>query len=361
MNTLNEVLKEIQKGRTKFDPMSQSEADMRDFQSLAKALIHAHHEGLLEDFLPHKNTETSHNWYDLIIVKGGLSYKGEQYLMEFDNKNRKRANEKVNTTNLGEILNNLINDINNLPSLNRFGANPEFDKWKKRVLRHIKNIFGENSDQFKEFKKIQFLYSGPRGFDGVEVPRDKITYNNGLTTAKAFLESCIEEISENHTIRLEQNTIIDAPKTHDQNKVFVVHGHDNEAKLEVARFIEKLGFEPIILHEQASGSKTIIEKIESYSNVGFGVVLYTDCDIGAKKSDSNKLNKRARQNVVFEHGFLIGKLSRSRVCALVKGNIETPSDISGIVYTSMDSVNWKIELAKEMKAAGYDVDLNKVF
>lgn len=150
------------------------------------------------------------------------------------------------------------------------------------------------------------------------------------------------------------------PKKHDTNKVFIVHGHDTEAKLEIARFIEKIGFEPIILHEQASNSKTIIEKIESYSDVGFGIVLYTDCDVGAKKSDFKHLNKRARQNVVFEHGFLIGKLGRSNVCSLVKGDIETPNDISGVVYTSMDSGHWQIELAKEMKASGYAVDMNKV-
>lgn len=154
--------------------------------------------------------------------------------------------------------------------------------------------------------------------------------------------------------------IASAPKKIDRSRVFVVHGHDNEAKLEVARFIEKIGFEPIILHEQPSGSKTIIEKIEAYSDVGFGVVIYTPCDVGAKSSEKNSLQGRARQNVVFEHGFLIGKLGRSNVCPLVKGNLETPNDISGIVYTSMDTANWQLELAKELRAVGYAVDMNKV-
>ena len=149
-------------------------------------------------------------------------------------------------------------------------------------------------------------------------------------------------------------------KSFDKSKVFVVHGHDNEAKLEVARFIEKIELTPIILHEQPSGSKTIIEKIEAYSDVGFGVVLYTPCDVGAKASKSPSLSGRARQNVVFEHGFLIGKLGRKNVCPLVKGDVETPNDISGIVYTLMDSGGWKIELAKELRTAGYPVDMNKV-
>lgn len=146
-----------------------------------------------------------------------------------------------------------------------------------------------------------------------------------------------------------------------KSQVFIVHGHDNEAKIEVARFIEKMGFEPIILHEQSSDGKTIIEKIEHYSNVGFGVVLYTPCDVGAKTAEKLDLKSRARQNVVFEHGFLIGRLGRPNVCALVKSEIETPNDISGVVYVSMDNAHgWHIQLAKELKSAGYAVDMNKI-
>lgn len=147
----------------------------------------------------------------------------------------------------------------------------------------------------------------------------------------------------------------------DKSKVFIVHGHDELAKTEAARFVEKMGFEPIILHEQASLGSTIIEKIEKYSNVGFGVVLYTPCDVGAKINDESNFKSRARQNVVFEHGFLIGKLGRKNICALVKGNVETPNDISGVVYVSMDEHGaWKLSLAKEMRSSGYDVDMNKI-
>lgn len=145
----------------------------------------------------------------------------------------------------------------------------------------------------------------------------------------------------------------------DNLQVFIVHGHDDLAKVETARFIEKLGFKPIILHEQASSGQTIIEKIENYSNVGFGVVLYTPCDIGAKKGNETELRHRARQNVVFEHGFLIGKIGRRNVAALVKGDVETPNDISGVIYISMDT-DWKLGLAKELRNSGYPVDMNKV-
>jgi len=145
----------------------------------------------------------------------------------------------------------------------------------------------------------------------------------------------------------------------DSNKVFIVHGHDGETKIEVARFIEKLGLEAIILHEKASSGKTIIEKIESYSDVGFAVVLYTPDDLGTVKTDKENLKPRARQNVVFEHGFLIGKLGRDKVSAVVKGSLELPNDISGVVYISED--NWQLDLAKEMKESGCSIDFNKLF
>lgn len=138
-------------------------------------------------------------------------------------------------------------------------------------------------------------------------------------------------------------------------QVFIVHGHDDIAKLEMASFIRSLGLEPIILHLQASSGRTIIEKIEHYSNVGFGIVLYTPCDVGFKVGTLTS-SYRARQNVVFEHGYLIGKLGRPRVAAIVKGQVETPNDISGVVYIALDGVgSWREELIKEMKAAGYHI------
>lgn len=157
-----------------------------------------------------------------------------------------------------------------------------------------------------------------------------------------------------------QNVVSSRPTNVARNKrkVFIVHGQDNGAKQEVSRFIEKLGLEAIILHEQASSGMTIIEKIEHYSNdADFALVLYTPCDLGRGVHESNIHPKnRARQNVVFEHGYFMAKLGRENVCALVKGNIETPNDISGVVYVNLDSLGaWKNEVVKELKACGYTV------
>jgi len=150
-------------------------------------------------------------------------------------------------------------------------------------------------------------------------PQDVVQYETvSEDVTKELFEKANTNLKENDYL-IENDTI----KTfNDPREIFIVHGQDDLAKLEIARFIETIGFKPIILHEQASSGKTIIEKIEEYTNVKFGIVLYTPCDIGAKNDKKPLLKPRARQNVVFEHGFLIGKLGRSNVSALVKESVE---------------------------------------
>lgn len=144
------------------------------------------------------------------------------------------------------------------------------------------------------------------------------------------------------------------------NKVFIVHGHDDGARQSVARFLEKLGFEPVILQEQANRGRTIIEKFEEHGDVGFAVVLLTPDDEGRAKG--GELQPRARQNVVLELGYFIGRLGRHRVCALKSGDLELPSDYQGVLWETMDAGGgWRLSLARELKAAGHEVDLNKAF
>lgn len=140
-----------------------------------------------------------------------------------------------------------------------------------------------------------------------------------------------------------------------KKKVFIVHGHDLAMKHELARFIESIGLYAIIIDECVNKGQTIIEKIESNSDVGYAIILYSPCDIGGINKEN--LQPRARQNVVFEHGYMIGHLGRDKVCAIMKGEIEKPTDIDGIVYISMTD-NWKILLGIELKNAGIEIDLN---
>ena len=144
------------------------------------------------------------------------------------------------------------------------------------------------------------------------------------------------------------------------SKVFLVHGHDESARETTARFLENLDLEPVILHEQPSGGRTIIEKVEQYSEVAFAVVLLTPDDVGAKREPEPALAPRARQNVILELGYFLGKLGRKHVAAITKDTVEKPSDYDGVVYIQMDAAGaWKLQLAREMKAAGLNVDLNK--
>lgn len=143
-------------------------------------------------------------------------------------------------------------------------------------------------------------------------------------------------------------------------QVFIVHGHDGEAKESVARFLSAIGFQPIILHEQPNKGRTIIEKVEAFREVGFAVVLLTPDDEGKAKS-AGSLEPRARQNVLFELGYFIGSLGRERVCALLRDEVAIPSDFDGVVWTKMDSgYGWKQALGKELEASGYEIDWNLV-
>ena len=224
-----------------------------------------------------------------------------------------------------------------------------------RRLRMIINHSFENSDYIEDFNDIYFspiaIYSGMKDASFVEA------WLSGKSKTINLIDTIIEELTLFKNVKNHSN----ANSHIDRSKVFIVHGHDDGAKNEVARFIEKLGFEAKILHEQVDSGATIIEKLEKHTDVGFAIVLYTACDIGGVRSKPEDLKPRARQNVVFEHGLLIGKIGRANVVALVKGDLEIPNDISGVVYKSMDiSGAWKYSIAKEMKSSGYDVDMNKV-
>jgi predicted nucleotide-binding protein len=141
-------------------------------------------------------------------------------------------------------------------------------------------------------------------------------------------------------------------------KVFVVHGHDNEEKEKVSRFIEKVGLKAIVLHEQPNEGSTVVEKFERHSDVAFAVILLTPDDMAYNANAPENIRPRARQNVVLELGYFLGKLGRSRVCVLRKGGFEIPSDIQGVLYIELDPHGtWKNTLAKEFNNAKLNINL----
>jgi predicted nucleotide-binding protein len=238
----------------------------------------------------------------------------------------------------------------------------KYYKWHDFNTELLKRIF--TTDEFANEYNRRFSCTVISTMDESSLGKEISDFHSDVYSCIHRLDSIIERLE---LIPLSHSVIQENMKSEKSsqpikinNKIFIVHGRDDLAKTETARFIEKLGFEAIILHEQASSGNTIIEKIEEHTDVGFAIVLYTPCDIGSLAGESSQ-KPRARQNVVFEHGYLIGKLTRKNVCALVKGDIELPNDISGVVYITLDSHNaWHIKIAKELKKSGYPVDMNKI-
>ena len=210
---------------------------------------------------------------------------------------------------------------------------------------HIWQIWG--SDTIKEFKdEIQRLVSHMQG----DIDRS--------------------DLMECSTTEPQPVSEMTKPKDLSQ-EIFIVHGHNEEMKQTVARIVSKLGLKPIILHEQPNGGKTIIEKFEfNAESINFAIILLSADDLAASVRDLNgvkdeelkqRLEKRARQNVVFEMGYFTGKLGRANVFFLLQEGVAKPGDLDGIGYTPYDSVHaWRFELVKELKNAGYKVSADQV-
>ena len=172
-----------------------------------------------------------------------------------------------------------------------------------------------------------------------------------------FKQPAFETFTE-HVLTQEMEEEPKVVQAYSGKKVFIVHGHDHQLLDEVELMLRRIGLEPIIVKNEANAGRTIIEKIEDLTDVGFDIVLYTCCDEGRKKGDSD-LKDRARQNVIFEHGYLYAKLGRGRVAALNDDGIEISSDLSGVLYISHVTSDWKNQLMREMKEAGLDFDSTK--
>lgn len=140
-----------------------------------------------------------------------------------------------------------------------------------------------------------------------------------------------------------------------EDRIFLVHGRNIDVRDDIELFIRRIGLTPIILSEQVNNGMTIIEKIEKYSDVSYAIVLYTPCDEGRMKGE-NDLNDRARQNVIFEHGYMVAKLGRHKVIALVDQGVEIPGDLSGVIYISMQDDDWKVQVMRELNSSGLQVD-----
>jgi predicted nucleotide-binding protein len=237
----------------------------------------------------------------------------------------------------------------------------DYNAWRTLSEEIVVKSFGRNSD-----KHYAFSCAGPGGIVivGDQSPawyeNRRRKYLSAKLSELAALISVLE--LEIEVITPTQAKIATLPSASANNSdVFIVHGHDSELRNAIARFLEKLRLNPIILHEQPNKGRTIIEKFTDHADVSFTVVLLTPDDRGGPVADPYKTQKlRARQNVIFELGFFLGKLGRNRVCALYQQGVEIPSDYAGVVFVPFDEAGaWRFSLARELKSAGFEIDMNR--
>jgi predicted nucleotide-binding protein len=247
---------------------------------------------------------------------------------------------------------------------------PKWEAWLKRLHAFIEKHARQGTEPFGLLREAEKLrLQGDYNSDGI--------YTTNFDLAKEYFISAIQSVADIDAAgdlhsKLNSTTppAIDAePKVEGETqqqpsasrRVFIVHGHEEAAKEKVARLVERLGLEAIILHEQPNKGRTIIEKFTDHADVSFAIVLMTADDVGGVKGmSSQELKPRARQNVVLELGYFLGRLGRGRVCAVFDTEVEMPSDYAGVLFLPLDDGGaWRSQLAKEMKAAGIPIDISE--
>lgn len=233
-----------------------------------------------------------------------------------------------------------------------YAAYHQWDDINKEIF--TRSFQEPNNTDLRRYEQTGYIavFTGHEDFvaEQKETIRKKVSYMEGFIK-RIHLIPCIAEVA------VESNK----HKSTTSKKIFIVHGHDVNTRTEVENFVRSIGYEPIILCKRADMGNTIIEKIEREAkDVCYSIVIYTSCDLG-KDKEGEELHPRARQNVVFEHGFMCAHLGRSRVTALLEDGVEQPGDLQGVIYKSLDDRGmWKYDIAKEMTAIGLQVDFNKI-
>ncbi len=219
----------------------------------------------------------------------------------------------------------------------------DHEAWSRRVVSFLKNVLSADiAEQFTNGATPAWR----EGRDG----------QIGLLEAVMVREEQMGQKAQKEEVVVAVARAASLPKP--SKRVFVVHGHDEEAKQTTARFLEHIGLEPIILHEQPNSGRTIIEKFEDHADVVFAVVLLTPDDVAHPANAPTKVSRRARQNVILELGYFIGRLTRRRVCALYKPGVEIPSDYQGVGYVELDPAGgWRTKLAQELVEEGFSIKL----
>lgn len=229
----------------------------------------------------------------------------------------------------------------------------EIAQWRERARLAVAAAYGNPSDALTRFDRIS--YTLPMWTDRTPESAFAEAQRRGLRQAIGMLEAFVEDLDETQAVDAR-------PGSPGGKQVFVVHGRDVAVREQVARFLEHLELEPILLWEQPDRGRTVLEKFEEHAlEVGYAVILLTPDDYGRGPDDPDWPSEpnRARQNVILELGYFMGALGRAQTAALYVDGTELPSDIHGLLYIPFDE-SWRVRLAKEMRDAGLPIDLNRL-
>lgn len=230
----------------------------------------------------------------------------------------------------------------------------EYYSWSKYNSEYLKKAFNKEQNEYrKSYDDTDSFFFGSIGLrksplQDLKSLKDKINHKvnilKQIRSKTEFMERNVLKSSLFKKQELETN----------KTQIFIVVGQDLEAKDKTISFIENLGLEAIVLED----TTLLLEKIKAYPNAKFGIVLYTANPTQEKKLANSNAIQKAQQNKILEHCFLMVKIGKNNVCALVSENVDMPNDISGAVYISMDeSDQWCNSLIKELKKAGYPINM----
>jgi predicted nucleotide-binding protein len=282
-------------------------------------------------------------------------------IISFFLRNIQQSNRNTFGSEVAHLFEHLSSEIKDNPIYQIYEV--RCTQWKK--WEGLENGYWSLPTNFDDAKSLIYsLYRlvGEKGKNGYEVASDLMYFKNG--NYDLYVNRFNEQFLEYFKLTLDE--IINAnPELEGSysitdkvngDTVFIIHGHDNELKTEVQLLLMRAGVNNLVLHEQADKGRTIIDKlVEESSSSNYAIALL---------SPDDKLENgagRARQNVILEVGYFIGRLGKERVRILKKGETEIPSDLQGILYENHDNSGaWKMRLCKELMAVGIFVDIESV-
>ena len=250
----------------------------------------------------------------------------------------------------------LIVDLETLASSSKEDFSNEF--WGSyETYVNTYNLLLKDLQSLGFYKELKFLE---------QVPLSDQAFDSGFTKHE---QAKLREVTNASQVLLQKVKLLLSPPKTDQrlnsqvrsNKIFVVHGQDNEMKTDVTQTLQKLDLEPIIIHEKPNSPQTLIEKISDYAHVSFAVVLVSPDDLAYPKETPDETKYRANQNVIFELGYFLGRLGKQNVIAIYrkKKDFEIPNNYNGVLWIEYKT-GWYFELIRELQATNFDVDANKL-